>query len=347
MMCLAQVASPHPAVIPRRVGTTAARPVSDPEAATSGAQAPEPAGQAESCPSCDSGSDIASGAGGGSWLGVVNAHRRRVGGRPRAASGPVASSTTRGIIPVLARAVREVEAAVERGSAVSVRTKFQVVALLVREERARVRADGDLTEAQRDEQLKRLDGVATMLARTAARDTVAARAARRGRQRLRRGARCKATLIARRPGAARGGARGAAATTPRPSTERRVVPRSVISRQLANPFLAPDFEAGGQRRRPAAPAGRLGAARARCSASFEYAGAGATACMPLPEPARCPLPGGRELMPHQAQVVEAAARGPPHLPARRRARARQDRAGAARRPGGRRLPAAGRGRPTW
>ena len=48
-----------------------------------------------------------------------------------------------GIIPVLARSVREVEAAVERGGPVrpSVRTKFQVVALLVREERARVRAD--------------------------------------------------------------------------------------------------------------------------------------------------------------------------------------------------------------
>ena len=47
-----------------------------------------------------------------------------------------------GIIPVLARAVREVETAVERGRVMpSVRTKFQVVALLVREERNRVKAD--------------------------------------------------------------------------------------------------------------------------------------------------------------------------------------------------------------
>ena len=77
-----------------------------------------------------------------------------------------------GIIPVLARAVREVETAVERGPvAPSVRTKFQVVALLVREERAHVKADEDLTEARRAEQLKRLDGVATILAKTAARDT--------------------------------------------------------------------------------------------------------------------------------------------------------------------------------
>ena len=77
-----------------------------------------------------------------------------------------------GIIPVLARAVREVEAAAQRGRVTpSVRTKFQVVALLVREERARVKADATSSEAQRAEQLKRLDGVATILAKTAARDT--------------------------------------------------------------------------------------------------------------------------------------------------------------------------------
>ena len=77
-----------------------------------------------------------------------------------------------GIIPVLARAVREVEAGVERGRVrPAVRTKFQVVALLVREERARIKADETLSEAQRAEQLKRLDGVATILAKTATRDT--------------------------------------------------------------------------------------------------------------------------------------------------------------------------------
>jgi hypothetical protein len=47
-----------------------------------------------------------------------------------------------GIMPVLARAVREVETAVQRGSVMgSTRTKFQVIALLVRDERARVKAD--------------------------------------------------------------------------------------------------------------------------------------------------------------------------------------------------------------
>ena len=70
-----------------------------------------------------------------------------------------------GIIPVLARVVREVEAAVRRGPAKpSVRTKFQVVALLVREERARVKADHTNTAAGTAKELKRLDGIATILA---------------------------------------------------------------------------------------------------------------------------------------------------------------------------------------
>jgi len=77
-----------------------------------------------------------------------------------------------GIIPVLARAVREVEARAQRGPvSPSARTKFQVVALLVREERARIKADTELTEARKADQLKRLDGVATILAKTAASDT--------------------------------------------------------------------------------------------------------------------------------------------------------------------------------
>ena len=77
-----------------------------------------------------------------------------------------------GIIPVLARAVREVENAAERGKvSPSNRTKFQVIALLMRDERARAKADKVLSDAERIELLKRLDGVATILAKTAARDT--------------------------------------------------------------------------------------------------------------------------------------------------------------------------------
>src|SRR6476469_2082683 len=76
------------------------------------------------------------------------------------------------IIPILARKVREVEAKAQRGKiGPTTRVKFQALAFLVREERARVKADAELTDGARAELLKRLDGVATILAKTAARDT--------------------------------------------------------------------------------------------------------------------------------------------------------------------------------
>ena len=76
----------------------------------------------------------------------------------------------RGIFPVLAKAVRDVELAVQRGRVgPSTRSAFQAVALLVREERTRIQSD-DVSEAARAEQLKRVDRIATALARTAARD---------------------------------------------------------------------------------------------------------------------------------------------------------------------------------
>src|SRR5690606_9550157 len=71
-----------------------------------------------------------------------------------------------GIIPVLARAVREVEAAAERGKlSPANRTKFQATALLMREEHKRAKTDAELSDAERAETLKRLDGVATILAK--------------------------------------------------------------------------------------------------------------------------------------------------------------------------------------
>ena len=77
------------------------------------------------------------------------------------------------IIPILARRVREVEARVaRRGSATPTnRTKFQVVALLMRAERARVKDDSSISAGTRADLLKRLDGIATILAQIAARDT--------------------------------------------------------------------------------------------------------------------------------------------------------------------------------
>ena len=68
--------------------------------------------------------------------------RRSGGTRTAQRSRRVRDLDNEGIIPVLARAVREVENGVARGDVRrSLRTKFQVVALLVREERTRVRAD--------------------------------------------------------------------------------------------------------------------------------------------------------------------------------------------------------------
>src|SRR6202046_1628945 len=74
------------------------------------------------------------------------------------------------VVPVLARTVREVEAAAGRGRRPpAVRTKFEAVALLLRDERARVRAAAG-SDSRRAEQLKRLDGIATILATTAVQD---------------------------------------------------------------------------------------------------------------------------------------------------------------------------------
>jgi hypothetical protein len=215
-----------------------------------------------------------------------------------------------GIIPVLARAVREVEAAAQRGPVMpSVRTKFQVVALLVREERARVRADETSSDVHRAGQLKRLEGVATILAKTAARDTsllallaedaVVSDAAKSLK---------RAMLSTAGVETAPDEVTPTEPAVASPTTKRRVVPQSVVSRKLANPFLAPDFASAGQSKaRPRRLAGweLLGP----LFRSFEYAGSGASACMTLPEPSSLQAPGGLELMPHQAQLVGAAASG--------------------------------------
>jgi SNF2 domain-containing protein/helicase-like protein len=215
-----------------------------------------------------------------------------------------------GIIPVLARAVREVESAAQRGPvSPSNRTKFQVVALLVREERAHVKADAASTEAQRAAQLKRLDGVATILAKTAARDTsllqllaedaVVSDAARSLKRDMLRAAGAELPPEETAP------PEPAPVTT---SSQRRVVPQAVISRQLANPFLAPDFS--NAPKRPAGPR-RLATWEllGPLFRSFENGSGGASSCMKLPEPTHQRSPGGLVLMPHQAQVVSAAAAG--------------------------------------
>jgi hypothetical protein len=213
---------------------------------------------------------------------------------------------------VLARAVREVEAAAHRGPVrPAVRTKFQAVALLVREERARVQADRTSTDTRRGEQLKRLDGVATILAQSAVRDAsllalladsaVVSDAARSLAREMQRGAGIEVDPVEE----------VVAPPTPAATsvaTERRVVPQSVVSRQLANPFLAPDFESA--RQTTAAPRRLAGWELLEpLFRSFEDAAGGASASMALPAPTSLQAPGGRLLMPHQAKVVAAATAG--------------------------------------
>ena len=90
--------------------------------------------------------------------------------------------------------------------------------------------------------------------------------------------------------------------------ERTVVPQSVISHRLANPFLAPDFSEVP----PPRPRTRRLSSWELLNPllkAFETASGGATSCMELPDPAALPGLAGPLLMRHQAQVVAAAAAG--------------------------------------
>src|SRR5690606_27397960 len=93
-------------------------------------------------------------------------------GRSRGtAGGKRRNGDDEGLIPVLADVARQVDNAVRRPpTRPAVRAKFQVVALLMREERARVQGDSEMSDARRSRELKRLDGVAPLLAKVAARD---------------------------------------------------------------------------------------------------------------------------------------------------------------------------------
>ena len=213
------------------------------------------------------------------------------------------------VISVLARTAREVEAAAQRGRVTpAVRTKFQAVALLLRDERARVRAAAG-SDSHRAEQLKRLDGIATILATTAVRDAGlmallgedadVSDAARSLKREMLRDLGIEPAPEEIAP--------AETATVPA-GPERQVVPQSVISRQLANPFLAPDFSAVPQR---ASRPRRLASWEllGPLLSSFERAGGESPACMALPAPTARFTPAGAELMPHQGQLVAAAAAG--------------------------------------
>ena len=217
-----------------------------------------------------------------------------------------------GIIPLLARAVREVEASAQRGKASPTnRTKFHVIALLMREERARIKSDDTISEAERAETLKRLDGVAAILAKTAARDTSlitlleptaqVSEAARLLKRKMLEQAGVELPEADAEPVAQK-------VVVPAELAERQVEPPGIAARILANPFLAPDLS---HRRRPT-PVVRLAnwELLGPLLKSFEQGGGG-SACMPLPEP---PVPDrlappGRELMPHQARFLASVRDG--------------------------------------
>ncbi|MCU1513765.1 MAG: helicase, partial [Microbacteriaceae bacterium] len=218
-----------------------------------------------------------------------------------------------GVIPVLARAVREVESAAERGKVGPTnRTKFQVIALLMREERAKAKTDKELGDSERAETLKRLDGVATILAKTAARDTsliqllaeetAVTDAARTMRRDMLLAAGTELSpdelIIVKEPVALA------------PAAERQVVPQSVIARQLSNPFLAPDFSTP-VKAKPVTHRLANWELLDPLFRAFEYGSGGNVASMELPEPTAADerVPEGLELFHHQAEFVASAREG--------------------------------------
>ncbi|MCU1418292.1 MAG: box helicase [Schumannella sp.] len=216
-----------------------------------------------------------------------------------------------GIIPVLARTVRTIENSAERGKVnPSNRTRFRVVAVLVREERARIKADAGLTDAERTKELTRLDGIATIMAKTASRDTTliqlltdnapltpAAQEIRRAML-LESGSELSPEdliVVTEAPVVAA-------------DVEKQVVPQSVKQFQMSNPFLAPDFSAA--QAKPTTE-GRLNNWELiePLFRSFETGAGGGAATMNLPAPRSLDAPRGLELMIHQARFIEGARAG--------------------------------------
>jgi SNF2 family DNA or RNA helicase len=85
-----------------------------------------------------------------------------------------------------------------------------------------------------------------------------------------------------------------------------VLPQSVLSAQLANPFLVPDFSQAAPRVQ-----GRLAGWELITPLlnSFEQAAPGSPACMELPEPRPMLLPPGVDLMAHQSRLLASVADG--------------------------------------
>ncbi len=217
-----------------------------------------------------------------------------------------------GIIPILARAVREVEAAASRGKVTAHnRIKFQVAALLVRDERQRVKDDASVSTVERQEVLKRLDGLAAIMAKTAARDTSLISL-------LAPDAKISdAAKKLRRDFLVASGVELAPddliiveeAQAPPAELAKQVVPASVRQAQLANPFMAPDFAA--YQKPQGVVEGRLlnWELIEPLFRSFEQGAGGGIATMELPSAGNLSTPGGLDLMVHQSQFVESVRAG--------------------------------------
>ncbi|GAB3631294.1 hypothetical protein GCM10027421_06470 [Microbacterium shaanxiense] len=221
------------------------------------------------------------------------------------------------LIPILARKVREIEAKAQRGKlGPTNRVKFQVIAFLVREERARVKTDAAFTDSARAELLKRLDGVATILAKTAARDTSLIQLLEAD------SATSPVAKRMRRDWLLESGAELApeeliitdiapvqAPVVPAALADRQVIPPAVESRQLANPFLAPDLTP----RQPTAPRRRLDdwELMGPLYKAFETGAGGSSATMELPPTPEYDhvSPKGLEVMVHQSRFLESVRHG--------------------------------------
>jgi hypothetical protein len=214
-----------------------------------------------------------------------------------------------GPIAALAQAAAAVDVAVQRHRVTpTTRVTFQAIGVLIRELRAQAKTE-KMPEVARTAMLKRLDGLAAALARTSAAEPSLFAL-------LTADTLLPGTSTALRELRGKAGMAGADVEEPAPveaapvRDERHVVPQSVISRQLANPFRAPDYSAAAVVARPQGP--RLLVDWELLNPllrAFETASPGVTSCMTLPAPSHAHIAPGRDLMPHQAQVVEAARDG--------------------------------------
>ena len=203
-------------------------------------------------------------------------------------------------------AVREVERAVnQRQLSSGQRARFQAAALLARAERANVRADDALTPTQKEAQLKRLEGLATILAQIATRepslfsllqdDAEVSDATRRFEREMQLQAGLEPEPEPESD-----------PTYPITTRERTALPQSVVQAQLANPFLVPDFSQAPPRVHGSLAGWELIEPLLN---SFEQAAPGAPASMDLPDPRPMLLPPDVELMDHQAKLLASAAEG--------------------------------------